>query len=239
MFVTGAPNYPKPNVIPLSGVVETHWLSYTFTMNWRFTQPGSFTMDIGEPYCQIFPVNMDTFDNIVPEIRTLSEDEEFYDLYWDWNISRANYATERKIPDSSVSNPEIWQKHYFQGKYPPGKIHPEGAKCPFHTNNFGITESVHKTKPNVPEFVDLQSGPFKTVSDYQERTKQSRILYEEHIKKQRELEIQNAKSLGAISKIPEIINRTPEEIEERIAYYKEILKQQIHTNQENGICKLL
>jgi hypothetical protein len=227
LYVMGPTNSPKPNVIPLSGIVETHWLSYSFTMNWRFTQPGSFTVDIGEPYCQIFPVYMNMFDDVQPEIRTLSENEQLYDLYWDWNISRQNYSRERKIPGSAVSSPSTWQKHYFQGKYPAGKIHPTGSKCPFHKTDSDVEVSNHITKPPINNFIDLQTEPFKTTTDYVARTKESDEKYNTYLKTVRETEILKAPSMGTISKTGTIINRTDEEINERIEYYKQLLKQQI------------
>jgi hypothetical protein len=217
MYVAGSPNTPKPNVIPLSGIVETHWLPYTFTMNWKFTQPGSFTMDIGEAYCQIFPVDMNMFDSAVPEIKTLSEHKELYELYWDWNISRQNYMNERAVPTARVSDPTVWQRHYFQGKYPPGKVHAEGSKCPFHKNGAGDEISVHKTKPNVPEFVDTQSKPFSTIDDYYERTKESSELRKKYLQSIRQYS----------NNTSTIIERSPGEIQERIEYYKEQLRRQI------------
>jgi len=230
LYVTGAPNWPKPNVIPLSGVVETHWLTYTFTMNWRFTQPGTFTMDVGEPYCQIFPIDMNMFDNVVPEIRSMSEDKEFYDLYWDWNISRANYMTERRIPGSPVSAPSTWQRHYFQGRYPPGKVHSDGAKCPFHINTEGKEESVHRTKPNVPEFKDLQTEPFKTTSDYKERTDAINIKYKDYLesikKKQEELDESRRRAIQNAPTIGPRIDRSPEEVEVRMQYYEQLLRKE-------------
>jgi hypothetical protein len=217
MYVTGAPNAPKPNVMPLSGIVETHWLSYTFTMNWKFIQPGSFTIDIGEPYCQIFPVDMNMFESVVPEIKTLADDEEFYELYWDWNISRQNYMNERSIPTTKESNPGHWQKHYFQGKYPAGKVHPQGAKCPVHKISDDAEVSTHRTKPNVPEFVDVQTAPFTTVPDYYQRTKTSTEKYRQYLNS---IQKNTNPSTSAVE-------RTPEEVAQRIEYYKQQLRSQI------------
>ena len=39
-FVTGPMNGIKDGIAPLSGVIETDWSPYSFTMNWRFTRPG-------------------------------------------------------------------------------------------------------------------------------------------------------------------------------------------------------
>lgn len=167
IYMTGAPNNPKPNVIPLSGLVETHWLPYTATMNWRFTQPGIFEMKIGEPFCHLFPVNMDQFNTIEPEIRSMNEPEakEFHDLYWEWNLSRGKFMAEQR---QGVHTSDVWQRHYFRGTHPPDGV----KKCPVHINSAGETESNHKTKPNVPEFVDKQTLQFTTPDFYWKRSKE-------------------------------------------------------------------
>lgn len=232
MYMGGAPNNPKPNAIALSGIIETHWLPYTATMNWRFTQPGSFTMEIGEPYCQIFPVDMNMFDVAEPEIRTMSEDQQFYDLYWDWNISRSNYMMERSVPGTDAHDPDEWQRHYFQGRHPKGKVYPEGSKCPFHTTDAGEQKSTHRTKPNVPEFVDKQTEPFKTIADYNERTKAIREVYDNYMKQLREKENRVIPMLGGQKTEQPVIERSPEEIQQRIEHHKQILREK--SKQLNG-----
>lgn len=165
LYVTGAPNNPKPNAIPLSGVVETHWLPFTFTMNWRFTQPGSFSMEIGEPFCQIFPVDMNIFEGIEAEIRSLHEPEakDFHDSYWEWNLSRHEFLHGQK---SGRYGPEDWQRNYFQGNYPPGE-----QKCPVHKTSDGTPITSHRTKPNTPIFEDKQIGTFKQPEGFSEKVR--------------------------------------------------------------------
>jgi hypothetical protein len=40
MWAGGPPNQPKDGIYPLTGLVETDWLPFPFTMNWIFTRPG-------------------------------------------------------------------------------------------------------------------------------------------------------------------------------------------------------
>jgi hypothetical protein len=231
MYMTGAPNNPKPNVIPLSGVVETHWLPYTATMNWRFTQIGSFEMHIGEPFCQLFPVDMGMFPEVTAEIRSMDEPEakEFHDLYWDWNLSRGKFMVEQS---HSMYGPEVWQKHYFKGVHPP-----DGSrKCPFHTTADGTTESVHITKPSVPEFENKTIGPFKTPDYYWERSNEISAMNAEFVKKnqeaqaaaEREAQLQ-AQQLTPMPTPAQAIERTvsAEELEAKILKYQEQLKVKI------------
>jgi len=232
LYVTGAPNYPKPNVIPLSGIVETHWLAYTFTMNWRFTQPGSFTMEVGEPFCQIFPVDMNTFENVEPEIRTLEENKQFHDLYWDWNISRANYMNLRAVPGTEENKSGVWQKHYFQGLYPAGTVYDEPTRCPVHKTEIGKEKPTHRTKPNVPVFVDLQTQPFKVVENYTERTQSTEQKKKEYLTRVKNEQDKKATAIRNSPKVGPVIERSSKEVEERIKFYENILRRQLNKNKE-------
>lgn len=217
VYMTGAPNNPKPNVVALSGVVETHWLPYTATMNWRFTQIGSFTMDIGEPFCQVFPVDMSLFENVVPEIRSMDEADakEFYDLYWDWNLSRGKFMTEQRV---GMHGAEVWQRHYFQGVHPP-----DGSrKCPFHTKSDGTVESVHITKPGVPEFTDHRIGPFKTPDYYWQRSKEIAEMEKQYLEQANRPQGQTTtEPTNAVQVQPQI---TEEEFEAKVRHFQEQLK---------------
>ena len=178
LYVTGAPNNPKHNVIALSGIVETYWLPFTFTMNWRFTQPGEVIIEKDEPICQVFPVDITLFDYVEPEYRTLADDEQFSADYWNWNHERSNFAKKKSV---GLLNGQGWQKNYIKGNYPP-----DGErKCPFHIHPTGEQESVHRTKINVPEFVDKQTAPFITPEYFIENNKKM-DQYIAEIKQQRE-----------------------------------------------------
>jgi len=47
------PNSVKDGIDALSGLVETDWLPYPFTMNWKFTRPGTVRFEKGFPFCFI------------------------------------------------------------------------------------------------------------------------------------------------------------------------------------------
>ena len=56
LMATGPFNRPKHGAAALTGVVETDWLPYPFTMNWQLTPPGTVRFEAGEPFCLIYPV---------------------------------------------------------------------------------------------------------------------------------------------------------------------------------------
>src|SRR4029077_20628852 len=69
LWIGGSPTQPKDGIYPLTGVVETDWSPFTFTMNWRFTRPGqSVHFDAGEPFCFVFPVERGYLDAIEPRL---------------------------------------------------------------------------------------------------------------------------------------------------------------------------
>ena len=49
LYVGGSPNSAKDGVAPLAGVIETDWSPYTFTMNWRFTRPDTYSWRLENP----------------------------------------------------------------------------------------------------------------------------------------------------------------------------------------------
>ena len=63
LYVKGPSNRWKLNCVPLEGVIETWWLNYTFTLNWRLTQPGTVIFARGESLAQLVPVPHTTFEN--------------------------------------------------------------------------------------------------------------------------------------------------------------------------------
>jgi Family of unknown function (DUF6065) len=63
LYLKGPSNRWKPNCVPLEGVIETWWLNYTFTLNWKLVQPGTVVFAQGESLGQLVPVPHLTFQN--------------------------------------------------------------------------------------------------------------------------------------------------------------------------------
>ncbi len=115
LMVQGPINRPKDGVSPLSGVVETDWAPFTFTMNWAFTRPNaSVRFEKGEPFCHIFPIRRNELESFEPEVRQLSDNPELKAQYDAWTASRTQFNADLQQPGSQALN-EKWQKHYYQG----------------------------------------------------------------------------------------------------------------------------
>jgi len=114
LMVGGPLNRPKDGIAGLTGIVETDWSPYTFTMNWRFTRPGRVRFDAGEPFCHLFPLQRRLIEQCEPGWRPLSEDPRAERLHQQWTQSRSQFLQELSVTDSAAAR-ERWQRGYFRG----------------------------------------------------------------------------------------------------------------------------
>jgi hypothetical protein len=120
IYVTGPTNAPRDGIAPLTGVVETDWAPYTFTMNWAFTRPDvPVRFEAGEAFCFFFPTPREALEAVEPEIRDMAEEPETQDRYHTWISSRAKFIRELRDPES-VAAADKWQKRYYRGEWPEG-----------------------------------------------------------------------------------------------------------------------
>jgi hypothetical protein len=62
LLAKGPGNRWKENCLPLEGIIETWWLNYTFTLNWKIVAPGTVSFAKGESLGQLVPLPHRTFD---------------------------------------------------------------------------------------------------------------------------------------------------------------------------------
>jgi hypothetical protein len=62
LYLKGPSNRWKLNCHPLEGIIETWWLNYTFTINWKLIEPGTVVFAGGESIGQLVPVPHATFE---------------------------------------------------------------------------------------------------------------------------------------------------------------------------------
>jgi hypothetical protein len=111
-WIMGPINLPKDGIGPLSGIIETDWIPYSFTMNWMFTRPGTVCFEKGEPFCHFLPIPRRLLSAFDPEIRDLEEVPDKARSYESW----LEYKGQTKLPG------EGWDKHYFKGQSPDGEV---------------------------------------------------------------------------------------------------------------------
>lgn len=116
-FCTGPINRPKAGIYPMSGVIETDWLQFTFTMNWQVMEPDTWIeFEKDEPYCMIFPVRLDDIEGYEMEIRSIEESPELQAGFEAYSKSRLEFNDTLKNSDPADGTAR-WQKHYFRGAF--------------------------------------------------------------------------------------------------------------------------
>jgi hypothetical protein len=124
MWVMGPPNLMKDGIQPLSGLVETDWLPFPFTMNWRFTRPGMISFKKGEPFCFIMPLPHEKMDEVEPIVKSIHDKPELKREYEAWGASRTNFLSKLGDKDSEAAK-HGWQRDYFRGRTPEGHLAPD------------------------------------------------------------------------------------------------------------------
>jgi hypothetical protein len=117
MWVMGPPNHVKNGIQPLTGVVETDWLPFPFTMNWLFTQPGRVRFEKDEPFCFITLLQDKFLHDIQPVVRRMDSDPELRHQYDVWEKHRSEF-NQKIFRGDPAATKEAWQRYYFRGEYP-------------------------------------------------------------------------------------------------------------------------
>lgn len=143
LFVTGPPNLPKDGIAPLTGMVETDWLPFAFTMNWRFTRPGvPIRFEEGEPFCHFFPVSAAVLESVEPRVCDLDDEPELAVQYREWKDSRDRWVEDLQV-EGTVAHAQGWQRFYHRGELHTGERAPVEHRtrmklCPFHAAAPGV-----------------------------------------------------------------------------------------------------
>jgi Family of unknown function (DUF6065) len=117
LFTSGPFNEPKDGIYPLTGLIETDWLPYPFTMNWQLTRPGEVRFERGEPFCHVFPVPQALLDEVQPEIVSLDSDQELKRQYEVFRDQRRGFMAKFNAKDPETLK-QAWQRYYFRGRLP-------------------------------------------------------------------------------------------------------------------------
>jgi hypothetical protein len=149
LWVTGPVNEFKDGIQALSAVVETYWMPFTFTMNWKFTRPNcKVTFEKDEPFCFFFPIEHGLLERFNPAFKEIAQDPDLEKQYKFGLGQRAFPDVVKKLKGDDISAQERrdLKRLKFQGWYSRGEM-PDG------------TESVgdHKTV--------VQPKPFEMASD--------------------------------------------------------------------------
>jgi hypothetical protein len=111
-------------ITALEGMVETDWLNFTFTMNWKVTEPNyEIIFEKDEPICTFFPYPRNYIEQFEPEKRYITSDPELMVKYMEYADSRSHYNANLK------TNGGKGQRDYLRGE------DKEGVKFTEHQTN--------------------------------------------------------------------------------------------------------
>ena len=117
VWAMGPPNHVKDGIQPLSGLIETDWLPFPFTMNWVFTRPGRVKFSKGEPYCFITLMEHRRLEAVQPVMKTLESDPVLREQYEAWREERGAFNNRLAKGDPETAK-QAWQRFYFKGEMP-------------------------------------------------------------------------------------------------------------------------
>lgn len=137
LWVSGPPNAGKDGIMPLSGVIETDWSPYSFTMNWRFTRPGHWVrFEENEPFAFFFPVERAMIEAVEPRFLSIDSDPELKAQFESWSRSRDAFHQSVALNPPALPSAK-WQKLYYRGVDAYGQPGPADHKSKLRVREFG------------------------------------------------------------------------------------------------------
>jgi len=140
VWARGVPNRPKDGIAPLEGIIETDWLDFTFTMNWKFTRPGTVIFEKDEPFCFLTLIDYKALAGVVPVITPITEKPELHEGFDRWREARTDFNARLEAGEPEALR-QRWQKWYTRGENGPG-----GEKAPNHVSKVRLAEPVRRSQ---------------------------------------------------------------------------------------------
>lgn len=121
LAVGGPPNRIKHGAQALSGIVETDWLPFPFTMNWRFTRPGVVGFRKDEPFAFLWPTPHAAVDEFEPVVKPIAAEPALRAELEAWTQSRTEFLRNQSAGDPETLK-QRWQRHYYKGESVAGGV---------------------------------------------------------------------------------------------------------------------
>lgn len=138
LLVSGPANNPIDGLYPLEGLVETNWLPFTFTMNFKIIEKNKLIrIKQYTPICRIlpYPLNLNQKTNLT--FSNLQDDKKLFADYNAWSKAREDFNDKGTL--NSTSNRQFF---YRDGKDPSGNFIAEGM----HKLDYGFSYSKKTSK---------------------------------------------------------------------------------------------
>jgi hypothetical protein len=128
-YVRGIPNELIDGLQPLDAIIETDWLPFTFTYNYRFTRPCTIRFYKDEPLFSFFPVKRGDVESYKIKSQRIQKDVKLYEEYEKYSNARGEYLEKMNDPKAELDT----QRYYSNAKAPDG-------------NKYSVTNHVKKVK---------------------------------------------------------------------------------------------
>jgi hypothetical protein len=152
LLICGPANVFKVNAHPLTALIESDWMSMSFTMNWKVMIPDlPVRFELGEPLFQAIPLASNTcadLEGAAVTYQKLGDDPEMLRAYNEWHHARRKFHEQKA---KGEVRPDGWQKDYFQGRDLTGQ-----GSAPDHMT---------KVKPPKVRYLNQAPAPAKTTDD--------------------------------------------------------------------------
>ena len=109
LYISGLANEIYDGIQPLDAIVETDWLPFTFTYNFKFTRPCKIKFSKDEPLFSFFPIKRGDGESLTIGSAWIEDNPELYGEYAKYAESRTNYLE---------NNTGKFQKFYRDGAGP-------------------------------------------------------------------------------------------------------------------------
>jgi len=117
LLICGPINSFKHAIQPMTAIIESDWMTMSFTMNWKITEENRMVrFEAGEPLFQVIPLagNIGADLEIASvKLMKLADDPEVAQAFEKWKQSRQQFHQQKKAGEVK---PDGWQKDYFQGQ---------------------------------------------------------------------------------------------------------------------------
>jgi hypothetical protein len=135
LYVRGIPNQIANGLQPLDAIVETDWLPFTFTFNYKFAKPGKLTIKKDQPLFMFFPIQRGYIDQFETKEVHIQSNQEMYEDY-------KRYAKLRELQNKGVMEKSKNKATYGQGR--------------LIEKEFDIID--HQKRLNLPDFIQTDKS---------------------------------------------------------------------------------
>lgn len=122
LLVCGPANVFKHGIQPLTAIIESDWMSMSFTMNWKFTAANvPIRFNAGEPLFQAIPIGTNLcgdLERASVRYMKLADDPEVAKAYIEWSEGRREFHEQKARGEMQADG---WQRDYFVGRDASGR----------------------------------------------------------------------------------------------------------------------